>query len=340
MKNDLTCELVRDLLPNFVEGLTSPETSAAVERHLAECSDCAARREAMSAPTEASALTLVAKEVDYLKGVKKHNMRRIFLSVFCTVIVLLGILALKVFVIGTPLQPQMVAVTGEETQDGLLTLSIASIGSGDAFHSWTVETRDGIASIYARDVLVSALYSDGTASVPVPLEGVREVWLGGISGRLVWQDGIVITQKTSALLDAKTPYAGDASAFGRIASLLNLQERAGNYTVSMHTSSEPYSWTIHFSNTLDDSQYRAVVAAGCQILALVENLSAVSWTEANGAGPVGTLTLEDAARTLQEMTRTYNTAHLTDWTVEDSIKDYAASPAAFQRLTAILENNS
>ena len=36
MKNDLTCGVVRDLLPPFVEGLTSEETNRAVERHLAE----------------------------------------------------------------------------------------------------------------------------------------------------------------------------------------------------------------------------------------------------------------------------------------------------------------
>ena len=41
MKNDLTCGVVRDLLPSYVEGLTSPESNAAVERHLSECPDCA-----------------------------------------------------------------------------------------------------------------------------------------------------------------------------------------------------------------------------------------------------------------------------------------------------------
>ena len=35
MKNDLTCGVVRDLLPSYVEGLTSQETNQAVETHLA-----------------------------------------------------------------------------------------------------------------------------------------------------------------------------------------------------------------------------------------------------------------------------------------------------------------
>lgn len=34
MKNELTCAVVRDLLPSFVEGLTAPETNEAVLAHL------------------------------------------------------------------------------------------------------------------------------------------------------------------------------------------------------------------------------------------------------------------------------------------------------------------
>ena len=55
MKNDLTCGVVRDLLPSFVEGLTSDETNRAVEAHLAACPDCTARRDAMAAPENAEA---------------------------------------------------------------------------------------------------------------------------------------------------------------------------------------------------------------------------------------------------------------------------------------------
>ena len=40
MKNDLTCGLVRDLLPSYVEGLVCGETQEAVERHLADCPGC------------------------------------------------------------------------------------------------------------------------------------------------------------------------------------------------------------------------------------------------------------------------------------------------------------
>ena len=51
MKNDLTCGVVRDLLPSYVEGLTSQETNTAVERHLADCPDCTRLRADLAGET-------------------------------------------------------------------------------------------------------------------------------------------------------------------------------------------------------------------------------------------------------------------------------------------------
>ena len=47
MKNELSCAVVRDLLPSYVEGLTEKETNEAVERHLEGCPRCRGRYDAM-----------------------------------------------------------------------------------------------------------------------------------------------------------------------------------------------------------------------------------------------------------------------------------------------------
>ena len=56
MKNDLTCAVVRDLLPSYVESLTAEETGQAVERHLRLCPDCAEKHAAMVGPELAAKL--------------------------------------------------------------------------------------------------------------------------------------------------------------------------------------------------------------------------------------------------------------------------------------------
>ena len=89
MKNipELSCAIVEDLLPTYVERLTSEETNMAVEAHLASCPACAAKRTAMGAKeTEAAGQNAeeTAREVDYLKKVKRRGWKRAALAVLCT----------------------------------------------------------------------------------------------------------------------------------------------------------------------------------------------------------------------------------------------------------------
>ena len=101
MKNDLTCGVVRDLLPSYVEGLTSPESNTAVERHLSGCPDCAQLLASLAdAPEQAAPED--TKEIDYLKKVKRRGWRRVAAAVAVTVLVLALGIAAKLFLIGSP----------------------------------------------------------------------------------------------------------------------------------------------------------------------------------------------------------------------------------------------
>ena len=40
MKNTLDCSIVRDMLPLFVENLTSEDSNNAIHRHLEQCESC------------------------------------------------------------------------------------------------------------------------------------------------------------------------------------------------------------------------------------------------------------------------------------------------------------
>lgn len=348
MKNDLTCGVVRDLLPSYIEGLLGEDSREAVDRHLETCPACVAQKEAMAAMPGAEETEEAAKEVDFLKRVKKGTAKKIVLAVVCTALVLLGGLALKVFVIGTPLQAQSVAVVVAEVHpDNTLYLSLSSTGSGNAFRGWKVETVDGVTSIYARDVLASPLCSSGQAELTVPLNFVQEVWLGGTSsqGRLLWSDGLVISQNTIDLLNAKTPYCGDAPALGHIAELLQISRMMGPYTTTLHTSSEPYAWELEFQEEFGEGDLRRMRYYAYQMLALVGNLDKIAYVyepeNANGRTREerlqrGSISAKNAARLLAGLTEKYNQEHHTHWPVHESVKEYAESPLEYQRMVTLL----
>lgn len=47
MRIDLPCEIVKDLLPNYVDGLASDSSTESVEQHLKQCSECQTLYETM-----------------------------------------------------------------------------------------------------------------------------------------------------------------------------------------------------------------------------------------------------------------------------------------------------
>ena len=336
MKNDLTCAVVEDLLPSYAEGLTSPETNGAVERHLAGCKGCSAKLAAMRAPEPEQEREETAKEVDYLKKVKRRGWKRVTLAVLLTVLVLLGALAAKVFVIGSPASVDTMAVR-TWTAGGQLWVDVTSNVSANAYWGWDTEVENGTARITAREVVVSPIHPTAWGRIGVPLEGVEEVYL---CGRLIWQEGLITValQKFETLYEAQTPYVGDPSALNRIAQALYLESLLGNYTFSLQTAAEPYGWTLEFGREMVGGQTDIMMSyLAPQMLAVVGNLGTVSWTyqDADGNTQTRTITLEEVDAQLPELAAAYNAANGTDWLVLESVKDYAQSPIALQRLDAI-----
>lgn len=335
MKHDLTCAVVRDLLPSFVEGLTSEETNALMAAHLADCPACAKLHRDMTAPEEAAETAV--PEVDYLKKVKKKSWKRVVLAVLCTVLLIATGFAAKIFVIGTPAQAQELVVVDSAEEDGVLRLSFGTPCSATAYHSWKVEQSDaGVVHIRARSVLVSPLFRHGGGTVEVPLEGVDSIYL---CGKLVWQDGMMIPESLWRLYETRTPYVGDAPALGRITAALNIQELLGGYTTELQTSQPPYGWTLKFQNQVGDLTEVLLPYLGPQMLALVDNLEEVSWTcpSTYRHTSTRTLTVDAVNEHLPEWVEAYNDDHGTQWTAKDSVKDYAASAGEFQQLFSILQ---
>lgn len=336
---------MEDLLPTYVERLTSEETNMAVEAHLASCPACAAKRTAMGAKeTEAAGQNAeeTAREVDYLKKVRHRGRRRIMLAVLATLLVLAAGFAAKVFIIGSPLDADGVAVSSRE-EDDTLRVHISSRGSGNAFWDWTVDNQDGVVTITARSVLVSPLFRDGGGTVEVPLEGVTEIWLGragmgpdDLAGRCSDLRGCLgAVSVPDALRRRELPCGPGLGGGGHL-----VWSPIVDYTISLQTSQEPYGLTIHFSDVtahmsgagraLDKRMY----ATAPTLLALIGNLEQVQWTYAapDGTTVTRSVTLEEVDQALPDWIEAYNLDAGADWTAPESVKDYAASPAALQQL--------
>lgn len=334
MKNDLTCGVVRDLLPAYVEGLTSAESGAAVEAHLADCPSCRRLRADLTAEAAASESETL-REVDYLKKVKRRTGWRVVLAAVCTVLLLAACLAVKLFIIGTPIRQDGLCWTvGDDA--GAMTLRVYSNWSGVAYCRFEVVEDGGAVRVTGRQVLPSFLYPTADYRTRIPLGGVQEVLL---EDRLLWQDGLYISRQALALYQARADYVGDAVAVGQVAEALGLGAY-GQYTTVLTTSARPYRWTVRFDGgePLTASDLAALRQKGALAVAVIGNLDEFefTWTDGDGAARSCVVTETALNDRLPALTAAYNGKNGTAWAVYDGVKDYARSCADLQRLIDLL----
>lgn len=93
----MKCEIVRDLIPLYCDGLCSDETKAAVDEHVAGCEDCKKLLEAAGAELEAPVSEHYDEEqARVLQGVKKRYSR----IRWRTVLLVVGIAAVLIAAVG------------------------------------------------------------------------------------------------------------------------------------------------------------------------------------------------------------------------------------------------
>ena len=113
MKNDLTCEVVRDLLPSYVDGLTNDVSNQAVEQHIKICENCRKLYHEMQETVNGEYLSEQdleqmgrkadfkgPSEIDYLKKIRRKNRMRILAAVLIVVIAVGTGIWCKAYVIG------------------------------------------------------------------------------------------------------------------------------------------------------------------------------------------------------------------------------------------------
>lgn len=105
MKNDLTCEVVQDLLPSYVDHLTSDVTNTAIETHIRECADCRRILSDMQTPEPVPAETATdASTIDFLKKSNKRNKRRILAAILIVTLLLGSIWGYRTYFYPAPLK--------------------------------------------------------------------------------------------------------------------------------------------------------------------------------------------------------------------------------------------
>ena len=312
------------LLDAFLDGETTPEETAEVRAHLADCPDCTRLRADLAGETPPPPEEV--KEVDYLKKVKRRGRRRVVAAVAVTVLVLALGIAAKLFLIGSPASRESLSWTTSTKVPGQLDIGFYSDWSAAAFSHWNVTNENGIVCVSARKVLPSVFHDTAEHWEHISLSGVREVW---VANQLVWQGGVVISPQMDRVYQTKTPYVGNASAVGQVVSAGRF-DWLGDYTMELQTSAQPYRLTLRYSSSFTpegmESGTKDIFQDMAATLVAIGNLDEIecAFQGGNDQSWSYVLTVEELNQALPQIVSAYNERFLNqkDCPLYASVKDY------------------
>ena len=289
--NQIPCEVIRDLFPSYIEGLTSEVSNQMIEDHLKECEECSevlrTMRSPGNMPEKLSELTPEEQqEIDFLKKNKRRNRRIVTWSIVGALALVFFILLARILFIGDRTYTNWTAMN-LEVHDNELAFRAVPMDSASAIAGFTYTEDAGIVTVHARSVLVSPLYSGSRQGSYTAKKEIREVRIGD---RIVWSEGATVSAQASALFTTRHAFVGDMSANNRTAAALNIAAYLGPFTNELKTAAEPYEWWILLENEVPiqrlEQKKRDMEAFGQVLIGLIGNLDRVVFLyTVEGGGP-------------------------------------------------------
>lgn len=290
MKHNIPCEVIQDLLPSYIDGLTSAVTNTEIEVHVKECASCRAVLDAMKNPDAEPVDYDGREEIDFLKKTRKKTRRMIAVAALCALLFVALVLLANFFLAGREINSDYLVyeleVSGEH-------LSIkGNVTSDTGIQKVEISESDGIVQIRFMGTESNFIYDGAFEKEYTSSEQIREIRIGE---RIVWSHGEAISPMTSAVYQTRHAYVGDMPANGRTAEALNVGGCFGDYINELQTDGEPYGWKLILGNTFSGSRRKAMEermrSCAYVMLAVIENLGEVTF-EYETDGEVCTLTVD------------------------------------------------
>lgn len=80
MEKELPCEIVTDLLPNYIDNKINKTTYESISTHLSNCEKCNEVFDNMNVPIASEKVD--KKNIDFLKGIRKKSRNLLILFLF------------------------------------------------------------------------------------------------------------------------------------------------------------------------------------------------------------------------------------------------------------------
>lgn len=133
----INCEIIRDLLPLYAEGLASESSRTLVEEHLPTCESCRRELEVEKKPAR------IPQEAPGIDSVRREIGRRRALAVCCAVLLLCAILCWTANWLTSPIYLDEAVITGvTDNGDGTVTIAMDAAAAGRKTFQFEIDPTD------------------------------------------------------------------------------------------------------------------------------------------------------------------------------------------------------
>ena len=221
----IPCEIIRDLLPSYIDGLTSDVTNKEIEEHMKGCSACEEALQQMRAP-EIELPEPERKEIDFLKKTKRKQRKMAIIGVVLLLVCAASIYCGKYLFGGRYVNTEYLSYN-LDVQDTKLSVTISTT-SDQGIQKIDFNESEGMVEIRVRCVPKSIFYKN-TKDASYETTSSDRISQVKIGDRIVWANGEEISPLTSNLYAAYNPYIGDMSADSKVVQALNMTAYTGNF---------------------------------------------------------------------------------------------------------------
>ena len=130
----MKCDIIKDLLPSYVDGLTSGESNLEIENHIKDCAECRGILERMKSEIAADDVEVNKKDIKPFKKLNKKVAKAVLITLVSCVCIAGAYLFL--FAFGWSVQSDDIAVSYSKN-DEVITVDFELKDERKALNSWS-----------------------------------------------------------------------------------------------------------------------------------------------------------------------------------------------------------
>ena len=280
MKNRLTCAVVKDLLPLYIDKLTSDETNQLIDEHLESCQDCKELLNKMSnleiSHIDNDEMLEEKAEIDFLKKTKKSYMKKTISSILIVMVIAVCLVVGKVYIIGSEIPADNVETT-ININGNQLDIQANGTPYMKRINNISFTEKDGVITISYNGVK-SKHYHKIFNDTYVADQQITMVMNGD---KIIWANGTNIDERTSNAFATSHSYIGNAVENSYTVSALGIADYLGTFTMELQTSKEPYGLNLILNEPISkdviDNKRNQMKIFSYALLGLIDNLDVVTF---------------------------------------------------------------